>query len=599
MDDPEFIEGAVTMPHPAVGIPSTGFVLRGHQPGWIEDIERDEMLARRLLVVAPGGIGKGSLLSYLAWKKRQQGIRSLITINRDKLVHQTAERVQKITGLDVDIEMNKHRASPFADVVVACTQTIGRHGRIQSFAPDHFGLVMPDECHVNTLSPQAARVLNYFHYGADSLADDWKAPTSYTPLSTVVGFTATPDLGTRRNLGSFFQRQSVNYSYLSAIEDGWLVGIREINIPVSIDTRKFRRKQTAEGAAFNDADQEAAIAPVINKLAAQIKEHASDRKTIAFLPSVATARMMADAINALGMRGIFVSGDCLDKNEKTDTYNAAGPGTVLANCALVTYGVDFVDTNCIAPFRAFLSAAPYCQAIYRGTRVLGGLVNDQMTAEERRAIIAASAKPDNLVLSPFFISDYIDICAPWDMFGIPPEGRKAVKTEGDFTNTRKIRDGIAALEKAADKHQHRQPRTIDPVRFGLAIGAEAIAHYQPQNAADAAPATKAEKDYLLERGADTSAIKCSGEAQLLIQRLMAREKLGLASPKTITQLTLRLGWPAEQAQMMKQRQAGILVGKGIRYRRPREAPTACYCNATSHPPCSFCEGRGELVPDGY
>ena len=540
-------------------IPATGFRLRGHQPGWIDDIERDEASARRLLVVAPGGIGKGSLLSYLAWKKRQQGIRSLITINREKLVQQTADRVRAVTGLEVDIEMNKHRASPHADVVVACTPTIGRVDRLTSFAPDHFGLVMPDECHVNTLSLQAARVLNYFHYGASSLDEDWARPQAYDPLSTVVGFTATPDLGSRKNLGTFFQRQPVNYSYLSAIEDGWLVGLKEINIPVSIDTRKFRRKQTAEGAAFNDADQEAAIAPVINELAAQIVRYASDRKTIAFLPSVATARMMADAINAAGLVGIFVSGDCLDKNEKTDLYNAAGPGTVLCNCALVTYGVDFVTTNAIAPFRAFLSRSAYCQAIYRGTRVLAGLVSDDMTAEERVAAIAASAKPDNLVLSPFFISDYIDICAPWDMFGIPPEGRKAVKTEGDFTNTRKIRDGIAALEKAADKHRNKQARTINPVSFALAIGDRALAHYVPTSSANEAPASKEAKDFLLSMGLDTTAITNAGQANLAISRLRERQRLGLATPKQLT-LLRQFGWAEEKVALVSMKQAGAIIG---------------------------------------
>lgn len=571
-------------------IPQTGFTLRGHQPDWVNQIEQDEATARRLLVVAPGGIGKGSLLSYLAWKKRQQGIRSLITINRDKLVHQTAERVRAVTGLEVDIEMNKHRASPFADVVVACTQTIGRHSRLSGFAPNHFGLVMPDECHVNTLSPQASRVLNYFHFGAESLAEGWSAPSIYTPLSTVIGFTATPDLGSRRNLGTFFQKQSVNYSYLSAIEDGWLVGIKEINIPVSIDTRKFRRKYTAEVAAFNDADQAIAIAPVISELAAQIVRYASDRKTIAFLPSVETARMMADAVNAAGLKGIFVSGDCLDKNDKTDAYNSAGPGTVLCNCALVTYGVDFVDTSCIAPFRAFLSSAPYCQALYRGTRVLAGLVNDSMSADERRAVIAASSKTDNLVLSPFFISDYIDICAPWDMFGIPPERRNMVKTNGDFTEPRKIRDGIEAIEKAADKHRNKQPRTINPVSFSLSLS---LPNFVPKTPAESAPASRDELDFLLAHDIDSSSVKSSGEAQRLVSRLRERERLGLATPKQLVQLRLRLGWPEERAALMKSKQAGVMIWKGIRYRPPEAAPTACFCNATSHPPCSFCESGAD------
>lgn len=547
-------------------IPETGFTLRGHQPGWINAIESDEQKWRRLLVVAPGGIGKGSLLSYLSWKKRKHDIRSLITINRDKLVHQTAQRVRDVTGLEVDIEMGKHCASPYADVVVGCTQTIGRYNRLTSFAPNHFGLVMPDECHVNTLSPQASRVLNYFHYGQESLMEGWQAPKQYTPLSTVVGFTATPNLGVRKNLGTFFQHRSVNYSYLSAIEDGWLVGLKEINIPVKVDTRKFRRKQSAEGLKFDDKDQEAAIAPVIGELAQQIKTYASDRKTIAFLPSVATAKMMADAVCAIGLRGIFVSGDCLDKNEKTDAYNEAGPGAVLCNCALVTYGVDFVDTSCIAPFRAFLSEAAYCQAIYRGTRVLAGLVNDEMTADERRAVIAASAKKDNLVLSPFFISDYIDICAPYDMFGIPPDGRKYLKTNGDFTNTRRIRDGITALEKAADKHATRQPRTIDPVKFSLSVDGGSLAHYVPQSDTEARPPSKEKLDFLLEQGMDTSDIKSEGKADKAIDLLRERDRLGLATPRQLQQLTLRFHWPEEQAVTFKKGKAGLFIAKHIEYK---------------------------------
>lgn len=554
-------------------INETGFTLRGHQPGWINDIETDEQQWRRLLVVAPGGIGKGSLLSYLAWKKHKLGIKSLITVNRDKLVRQTAERVSSITGLNVDIEMGKHRASPYADVVVACTPTIGRYDRLTSFAPHHFGLVMPDECHVNTLSPQANRVLNYFHYGANSLTEGWQAPTQYDPLSTVVGFTATPNIGTRKNLGTFFQRKSVNYSYLTAIEDGWLVGLKEINIPVRVDARKFRRKQTSEGAAFNDTDQAAAIAPVIGELAKQIVTYASDRKTIAFLPSVETARMMAEAVNAAGLRAIFVSGDCLDKNEKTDAYNAAGMGTVLCNCALITYGVDLVSTSCIAPFRAFLSESAYCQALYRGTRVLADLVNDDMTADERRAVIAASAKKDNLVLSPFFQSDYIDICAPYDMFGIPPEGRKYLKTDGDFTDTRKIRDGIVALEKAADKHAHKQPRTINPVAFSLSVGDKKLAAYVPESDADAKPATQAEKDLLLQHSIDTTQIKSSGQAQQLIKTLIERDRLGLATPKQLQQLMLRLHWPEERATLMRKGQAGVMIFKGIHYKAPKEEVT--------------------------
>lgn len=543
-------------------VAKTGFTLRGHQPRWIEAIESDERKAARLLVVAPGGIGKSSVMSVLSSRKAERGIRTLVTENREHLVEQTAARIEKESGLNVDIEMASSRASPYAECVVGSVQSLGRPNRLTGFSDTHFGQVISDECHF-CLAPQPARILNYFHFGASSLADGWTMPATYKPLSTVIGFTASPDIGSKKNLGSFFQKQSVNYSYLEAIEDGWLVGLKEINIPVTIDTRKFRRKQTAEGADFNHADQAAAIAPIIKELASQVVIHAHDKKTIAFLPSVDTARMMAETLKAMGMNAIFVSGECLDKSDKTDLYNMSPKGTVLCNCALVAYGVDFVDTDCIAIFSAVLSKANYIQKLYRATRVLPGLVNDRMTADERRAAIAASPKPYSTVLSPFFVSDRIDICAPYDLFGIPPEHRKRMPKDGDFTKTARIRDGITALEKAADKHAHKQPRTINPISFALAVGDKALAHYVPQTSTEEALPPKELLDILLGHGINTMAIKSRGEAERLLDRLRERQRLGLASPKQLMFLK-QLGIPEDKAVLMKTGQAGAIIGRGFR-----------------------------------
>jgi superfamily II DNA or RNA helicase len=553
----------------------TGFALRGRQPEWVRAIEADEARIRRILAVAPGGVGKSSVMSMLAHRRWKHGGRTLITENREHLTEQTAARVAKETGLEVGIEMADQTASPYAPVVVASVQTLGRPNRLTSFAEDHFSLVIPDECHF-CLAPQPQRILRYFHWGAESLAEDWKAPERYVARSTVVGFTASPDIGATKNLGTFFQaskngQPTVNYSYLEAIEEGWLVPPIEENIPVTIDTRKFRRTKNSEGAAFNTDDQSQAIAPIIKELAAQVVKKAWNRKTIAFLPSVETARMLAAALNEMGLTAIFVSGECLDKGEKTDLYNRSGPGTVLCNCALVAYGIDFVDTDCVAIFSAVISKCNYVQKIFRGTRVLPGLVCDDMTIEERRAAIAKSKKPYLLILSPFFISDRIDICGSYDLFGVPPDARKKVSKNGDFTDTKRIRDGIAAIEKAADKHRNKQPRTIDPVRFGLSIGSEAIANYVPETNADAARPSRQELDLLLAHGIDTTAVKNSGQAQKLIARIDERERLGLASPTQLDFLRklTKAGPDGSRVAMfsedwistVKKNQAGAIIGR--------------------------------------
>lgn len=565
--------------------------LRGRQPEWLRAIHNDLTTHSRLLVVAPGGVGKTTLFAALAADHWAKGQRTLVLENRDRLTEQTADRIRQETGLEVDVEKGDQKASPHAPVVVACVQSLSKVNRLTGFAPGHFGLVVADECHL-CLSPSWLRIINYFHYGAESLTEGWAAPKDgeYRPQCAVVGFTASPDLGTRKNLGTVFHRQSVNYSYLEAIEEGWLVGIKEMNIPIRIDTRKFRVKRSAEGDGFDIGDQNETIIPIIKELAEQYAKYAIDRKGIMFVPSVEIARLMAEALNGMGLRAMFVSGECLDKNEKTDAFSADGKGSVLVNCCLYTAGVDFPDVDCVAPFGAMISKVKYIQSIYRGTRVLPGTVHDGMTAEQRVAAIATSTKPLLLVLSPFFISDRIHIMEPFDLFTIRdlPASKRA---RPDLTKPAEVRDYIKALEKLADKHANRQPRTVNPVTLAVTLNCA----FTPQTDQDAAKPSRAELDALLAFGVDTSAMPgTSGEAQAMIAKLRFRKEQGLASPRVLQQLMLRFGIPEERAVTMKAGQAGLVMAGRIPASMFRPKPvefrhTACYCNATSHPPCSFCE----------
>ncbi len=541
------------------------FNLRGRQAEWKDKIHEDLKTRSRLLVVAPGGVGKTTLFAALAADMWAQGIRTLVLENRDRLTEQTADRIRAETGLEVDVEKGDQRASPHAPIVVGCAPSISKPNRLTGFAPGHFGFVVPDECHLLAMSPTGRRVINYFHYGAESLTDGWEPPKdgTYRPKCAVVGFTASPNLSGGRSLSEVFQHTSVNYSYLDAITEGWLVGLKEVNIPLKIDTRRFRVKKTAEGNAFNVEDQNAAYTPeVIQKLAHHYVEYASDRKGMIFVPSVQIARQLSGVIGSLGLRSTFVSGECIDKNEKTDAFDADGPGSVLVNCTIYTFGVDFPSVSCIAPFGAIISKVKYIQSVYRGTRVLPGVLKDGMTQEQRIAAIAASAKKETLVLSPFFISDRIDICEPFDLFGDRREASKKVKGTPDMTKPAEVRDYLSAIEKALNKHAHKQPRTINPVSFALNVGDRALAHYVPETAGEAKPPTRGELDYLLKWDIDTSSITSSGQAQKIIQRLHERDRLGLARPKAL-QMLLALKMNPEQAMLMKAGQAGAIIGRTV------------------------------------
>lgn len=530
------------------------FYLREYQSLWLEYIAADRQAGfTRMLVDAPGGCGKTTVFATLAKREVDSGGRVLVLENRDRLVEQTADRIRKETGLEVEIERADDMASPTARVVVASVQTLGRVNRLTGFPDNHFTLVIPDECH-HSLAPQWRRIIRYFHYGEASLNEEWVCPDdgTYAPKATIVGFTATPDIGDKKNLGEIFHKFSARYSYLEAVNDGWLVGPITENIPVKVDLRKFKTGRTPNGSDFKPQDLTKTLIPIIEELAKQVVERAAKRKTIAFVPSIECARLLAEAIGRLGLKSIFVSGECLDVDEKTDDFARSGAGTVLCNAALYVEGADFPDIDCVAWFRATISRAFYIQGVYRGTRVLPGTVDGLGTAELRRAAIAASAKPNLLILDPLFVSDRIDLCDAYDLFTDKPEVKAKMKEEGKLTPEaaeKAERDFIAALEKAAKKHARKQARVINPLAWAVSLGDAKLATYVPETSMDARPVTPAQANLLRQHHIDVDKIGCFGLASKIIGTILTRHTLKLA---TVGQLDFlhKLGVPDEQAATM-------------------------------------------------
>lgn len=564
------------------------FRVRSYQKEWKECVRKDFSQGfTRLLIDAPGGTGKTTYFASEAsdeWRIR--GGRTLILENRDRLVRQTADRIRKETGLEVDIEMSDQHASPFAPIVVASVQSLGRVNRLKGFSDTHFSLVVADEAHLS-LAPQWVRCMNYFHYGAESIEEGWTKPEdgTYKARAMIVGTTATPDLGKKRSLGAIYQKFTARYYYLQAVKDGWLVPPVTKCVPVKIDVRKLRTGRTANGADYRPEDVSAMIIPIIEDLAKQILLEASDRKTMCFVPSVECARLMAEALRRLGMDANFVSGECLDIDEKTEYFQRAGKGTVLVNCAIYVAGVDFPDCDCVAWFRPTLSRAFYIQGVYRASRVLPGLVNDDMTAEERCIAIALSTKPNMLILDPLFVSDRIDLCDFYDLFSDNPEVKKKIKVSGDISLEavqKAERDFVKALEKAAKRAEHKQSRIINPIAWALSLGDEKLASWEPENDREARPPSEGQLRILRQFHIDVAKIKYFGLAQLVIGKVLHRQHQKLASPGQLDMLHL-FGLSDEQAALLSAAEAAATIDRIKIERMQRSNPELSPSPAPSIP----------------
>ncbi len=544
------------------------FKLRDYQHGWMASVRKERETFSRLLGVAATGTGKTSFFAALAHEEvTQRSGRVLILENRDKLVRQTAKRIEKETGIEAEVEMASDRASPFASVVVASVQTLCKDERLMGFPPGHFTLVVADESH-HALSKSWQKVLNYFHYGAESLVEGWEAPLdgSYTPKCLVMGVTATPELANKQSLGEFYQSQSFYYTYIDAVRDGWLVPPETRNIPLKINLKDIRVGRTPNGSDFNASDLSQRLIPVLEALADQIVTEASDRKGIVFVPSIECARLLADALTRRGLYGIFVSGECLDVDEKTEDFVNSGPGTFLCNAALYVEGADFPDVNCVVPARATKSSGFYKQQIGRGTRVLPGTVDHLDTPEERRQAIAQSAKTNLLILDPLWISDRIDLCDAYDLFTDKPEVKAKMKLDGVQPSAeaaeQATRDLIKALEREAKKHKNKQARVIDPLAWAMSIGDAALANWKPENKWDSDPITAGQASFLRQNGIDATKIQYKGMASKIIGRVLSRHKLGLATGRQLS-LMHQLGLDEQSCATLTEEQASAVIDKLI------------------------------------
>lgn len=534
-----------------------GISLRPYQQRQRTEIHIAFTQYNRVMAEGATGTGKTTLFSAMAQDFVRAGKRVLVIVNRERLVRQAADRIRAQTSLEVDIEMAGEHASPHAMIVVASVQTLMRLNRLTGFSDRHFGLVICDEAH-HSGADGWLRVIRYFHWGATSLEEDWTQPEKYDPHCKVLGVTATPD----DDWGDLFQHAIKPYSLIEAVEDGWLVPIKAESMPLKIDLKGLRPGRTVNGSDLRPDEIEQRLIPVIEALADQVKERASDRKTIVFLPSVKCARLMNDAVLRRGMNGFFVSGECIDLHEKTQAFIQSGRGTVLSNAVLYCEGADFPDIDCVVPARATKQRGFFRQMVGRGTRVLPCVVDGLQTAEERRAAIAASAKPNLLLLDPLWLTDKIDLCDAYDIYASAPEVKERMKETGELTteNAKKCeRDFLKALEKEAKKHARKQARTINPLAFAVSLGEASIADYKPETNAEAGPLTAIQIEYLKAAEFDYTLLKCAGQADKIIKRLETRKQLGLASPKQLNFL-IRLGLPEEQAALVKAKQAGAIIG---------------------------------------
>jgi len=340
-------------------------------------------------VVMPTGGGKTILFADVI--RRMFPRRALVLAHREELIFQARDKIQRVTGLRADVEMGEYQADgglfEQARVIVSTIQTQcaggDGGGRMAKFDPQRFGVLIIDEAHHAT-SPSYRRVIDYYRTNPDL---------------KILGVTATPDRADEEGLGQVFQSVAFDYEVLDAIHDGWLVPIEQQMVYVhGLDYSSIR---TTAGD-LNGGDLAAVLEAEKNlqQMAAASLQIIGQRRALVFTASVKAAETTAEIFNRHrpGMASWVCGKTVKDERRKLLAAFAAGRLQVVCNCGVLTEGFDDPGVEVVIMGRPTKSRSLYSQMVGRSTRPLAGVVDGPETAEERRAAIAASAKPSCLVV---------------------------------------------------------------------------------------------------------------------------------------------------------------------------------------------------------
>lgn len=461
------------------------------------------------LVVIPTGGGKTVLFAHLAQHYQPQ--RTLVLAHREELLTQAADKIQKATGLVAEIEKAEQRASMTAPVVVASVQTM--LSRKERWPEDHFGLIVVDEAH-HVLADSYMQVLGRFDKHAK-----------------VLGVTATPDRGDRKNLGQYFERVAYEVTLSRLIRDGYLSPIKVKTLPVKVSLADVAKR----GGDYSPEDVDAAIEPFLEAIAAEMAQEVWCRKTIVFLPLVKTSQRMAGLLRKHGLEADCISGYDTDRKEKLAWFDEAEAGSVLCNSMLLTEGFDQPDVDCIVNLRPTAIRSLYAQIVGRGTRLHPG-------------------KTECLLLDFLWQSSRLSLVSPARLFTGNDQDAKQIETEIEAAAEEQeeldLLDLCESVEKqrmqkvieAVRKNKHRPPGTYDAVEMCMALGAQDLMDFEPMNSRESRPATARQLQVLQASGFDPESIKCFGHASAILDRMAVRRIEGLATPKQV-RLLERFGHP--------------------------------------------------------
>lgn len=461
---------------------------------------------KNTLLVLPTGCGKTIVFTKLIEDQVKSGDRVLILAHRGELLDQAADKLAKATGLMCATEKaDQSCLDSWFRVVVGSIQTLMRAKRLSQFEPEYFDTIVVDEAH-HVISNSYQRVLDHFH------------------SAKVLGVTATPDRGDMKNLGTVFESVAYEYTLPKAIKEGYLTPIKAQTIPLTLDLSGV----STQAGDFKTSDIGTALDPYLEQIAVEMSKVCHDRKTVVFLPLVKTSQKYCELLNQHGFAAAEVNGNSTDRAEVLRDFDH-GKYNVLCNSMLLTEGWDCPSVDCVVVLRPTKVRSLYCQMVGRGTR-----------------LSPETGKTELLLLDFLWHTERHELCHPAHLIceseEVAEKMTENIQDSGcpvdlEEAEEKACEDVVAQREEALAEQlrqmKGKKKKLVNPLQFEMSIQAEDLAEYVPAFGWEMAPPTNKQKHTLEKLGIMPDEIDNAGKATKLLDRLSARRREGLTTPKQI------------------------------------------------------------------
>lgn len=509
---------------------------------------------RAMLLRLATGMGKTYTASLIAdwWRSRGDDHRVLVLCAERVLVEQFRDEIQAfLTWEDVGLEMSSdgwvsHRAERQPGIIIATRQTLTGNGknfaRLDKLNPTAFRwLVVIDEAHqwaghLSTCGP----IFEHFEQNPDSAR---------------IGQTGTPERGDGVSLRLGFSHPISDVRLSTAINDGYLVPFRQKYITVEgVDFTDPALLKSLKGD-FDDDELDRVLSKreAMASMIVPLLEQVEGRRCLVFWPGVKSARDGANAISAeVALRPSDAAwggaehthgGTPTDDRRDIIRRFQRGDFQFLCVCNLCRAGYDDPSLGAVAVFRPTKSRVLAEQMKGRSVRPLRGLINGLDTPESRKAAIAASAKPDALVIDLVGVSGMPEVATTAELLlaGADDELLKRIDAILQSGETQSIDEAKQKAEAEIEHETEERKRREREEADRMAKVRVAVRYDVRERALD---------DFW---GSTPAAFA---------------QPSNLASPGMVAAL-VAYGIPESKARAMSGSQAGAMIGKFKREGRPR------------------------------